>query len=93
LVEKLTEEEHFSSADYALVYEASNLIEAQMIKANLESAEIESYILNQQDRNYPGVGDMTVVKVFVRVKDASEALDFLNATINKELDTEGEEQE
>lgn len=96
LVAELTEEEHFSDEDYALVYETSSLIEAEMIRDNLESADIESYVLNQQDRNYPGSGNMSVVKVFVKNEDASEALEFVNATINKELDTDkarSEEQE
>ena len=91
LVAELTEEEHFGSEDYALIYTTNNLIEAQMISSNLESAGIESYIINQKDRDFPSEGDMSVIKVFVQQHDAPDALEFIENSTNSEVDPGSEE--
>ncbi len=91
LVAELTEEEHFSSEDYALVYTTADLIEAQMISSNLESAGIESYIINQKDRSYPGPGDTSIIKVFVQQHDAPDALEFIEKTAESGNGPETEE--
>lgn len=78
--------------DWAIVYESELAYEADMLKANLEGADIETLILNQQDRNFPAQGDFSVIKVMVRKNDAAEALKIINDIKNSELE-EGEETE
>ncbi len=77
LVESLPTEEHLQSRDLEVVYTCSELIEAEMIKANLESVEIEATLLVQKDQNFPTVGDLSVIKVFVPHKQAEAARNFL----------------
>jgi hypothetical protein len=94
LVAELIDEEHFSQEDFTLVYSTTDLIEAEMICDNLESADIEAYILDQEDRNFPGRPDNSIIKVFVKNENAEEALEFINESANRETDfDESEEQE
>lgn len=81
LAPELMEEIHFSSDDFSMVYTCDTLIEAEMIKANLESTGIETFVLNQQDRNYPGSGNIALIKVFVRKDNEEDAVEFLQ-TLN-----------
>lgn len=64
--------------DYIIVYTCSELYEAEMLKANLKGADIEAMILSQKDRNYPGVGDLAVVKLLVEKDKATEAQEIIN---------------
>ena len=68
--------------DWIIVYTCGDNIEAEMIKANLEGAGIDSLILSQKDKNFPAPGDFSVVKLLVRKKDADEAKAFID-DINK----------
>ena len=77
LVAQLAEEEHYTDEEFSEVYSAEQLFDVEMIKANLDGAGIESFILNQKDRNYPSSGDLTVIKLFVKSKDADDALAFI----------------
>jgi len=51
--------------DWVIVYSCSDMIEADMLKANLEGAKIEVLVLNQNDSSFPAVGDLSVVKILV----------------------------
>ena len=77
IVPSLPESKHLSSEELELVYTCSYLYDAEMIKSNLESAGIEADILSQKDRNYPGVGDLAVIKVYVKKEDKDAALEFI----------------
>lgn len=68
--------------DWVIVYSCENEVEADMLKANLEGADIESLILNQNDRSFPVVGDLSVVKLLVKKRDANDAVAIIN-DINK----------
>jgi hypothetical protein len=68
--------------DWIIVYTCGETYEAEMIKSNLEGADIESLILSQKDRSYPGVGDLAIVKLLVRKSSAEEALLIID-DINK----------
>ena len=68
--------------DWVIIYSCSDNLEATMLKSNLESAEIETLILNQSDHNFPAIGDLTVVKVLVRKNAVNDALNIIN-DINK----------
>lgn len=91
LVPQLAEEVHLSEEEFSEVYSAEQLFEVEMIKANLDGAGIESFILNQKDRNYPSSGDLTVIKLYVKSKDADDALSFIQNLNNANNEVEGEE--
>ncbi|MDH3252769.1 MAG: DUF2007 domain-containing protein, partial [Ignavibacteria bacterium] len=66
--------------DWVAVYSAGTRYEAEMVKANLESARIPAMILSQSDRMYyTTVGDLAVTEVMVPKKDLAEAKRFLRA--------------
>lgn len=66
------------------------MYEAEIIKANLESADIEAVILSQQDRNYPFLGNASSIKIFVRKENETSARDYLES-INKQSPSTEEE--
>jgi hypothetical protein len=92
LVDKLpiSEEIINDESDLTLVYQCDQLYKAQMVKSNLESAEIQSYILSQKDSSYPGVGDLAIVKLYVRNDDAEAALEFIKGSENNNFEFEEE---
>ena len=77
-----------SEKDWVLVYSAFSEIEANMLKENLESAEIEVSILSQKDSSFPVPGDLSTIKLFVRKADVPEALEFIQEVKSKPLDSE-----
>lgn len=76
-------------SDWITVFTCDEIYEAEMLKANLESAEIETLILSQKDRSYPVVGNLSVVKLLVKKADQQTALDIIN-DINSRNDDDGE---
>ncbi|MCL4550166.1 MAG: DUF2007 domain-containing protein [Bacteroidetes bacterium] len=60
--------------DWVIVYTCDEPYQAEMLKANLAGAEIESLIISQKDRSYPGVGDLAVVKLLVQKKNVQETV-------------------
>ena len=64
--------------DWIIVYTGNDLIETEMLKANLKGAEIESIILSQKDRSYIYLGEVSPIKLLVKKKDADEALQIIN---------------
>ena len=70
--------------DWVIIYTCGDNIEAEMIKANLEGAGIESLILSQKDKNFPAPGDFSVVKLLVQKKNAFEAKAFIDDINNPE---------
>jgi len=93
--EKLVSKEEFEGnlvhpSDWVVVYTTSENYEAEMFKANLLGAEIDSLILGQKDRNYPAVGDLAVIKLLVKKDDAENALEIIN-DINSRKDINNEE--
>ena len=69
--------------DWVIVYSCADDLEANMIKSNLESADIKTLILNQNDHNFPVIGDLSVIKVLAQKSDAEDAsaiIDDINST-------------
>ena len=64
--------------DWVIVYSCAEDLEANMLKSNLESADIETLILNQNDHNFPVIGDLSVIKVLVKKTDAQDASAIIN---------------
>jgi hypothetical protein len=74
--------------DWVVIYSSNDLIEAEMFKANLEGAEIESIIISQKDRNILYLGEVSPVKLLVKKKDADEALSIMDDINSTKLDDE-----
>ena len=70
--------------DWVIVYTCPETYLAEMIKSNLSGANIDSIILAQKDSSYPVTGgDLAVVNLLVKKKDATDALEIIN-DISKE---------
>jgi ssDNA-binding Zn-finger/Zn-ribbon topoisomerase 1 len=78
-------------SDYVVIYTTDNNAEANMLRANLESADIEAHILGQKDSSFPAVGDLAVIKILVKKDDVEDALKIIE-DINKH-GNESEEEE
>lgn len=59
--------------DWTVIYSTDVLYEVEMIKANLEGADIKAIILSQKDKNFPSAGDLSVIKLMVKKKDEDDA--------------------
>lgn len=68
--------------DWKTIYSTDAMYKADMIKANLAGADIESVILSQKDKNFPGVGDLSVIKVLVKKEDYDDSKKIID-DINK----------
>ena len=69
--------------DWVIIYSCADIVEADMLKSNLGGADIDVLILNQNDRSFPVVGDLSVIKILVRKDDAEDATAIIN-DINRE---------
>ena len=64
--------------DWIIVYSCADALEANMLKSNLEGAEIGVLILNQNDSSFPVVGDLSVTKMLVKKNDVEDAISIIN---------------
>ncbi len=64
--------------DWVVIYGTDKSYEADMIKANLEGAKIETLLLSQNDKNFPTVGDLSVIKILVKKTDSEAAVEIVN---------------
>jgi len=74
---------------WVIVYTCFERYEAEMMKTNLESAGIETFILEQSDKSFPAYGDLTMVKLLVKKEDSADALEFINS-LNFDFPTDEE---
>ncbi len=65
-------------SDWITVYTTSDFIEAKMLKDNLESAGIETVVIDKRDSNFPAMGDLSVIKVDVKKNDVDDAIEIIN---------------
>ncbi len=87
LIDSLPEEFFLDEDNLALLTICTQMYEAEFIKANLESADINAFILSKQDRNYPFLG---TIKVFVKKEDENSARDYLENINNQSPSTDEE---
>ncbi len=74
--------------DWIVAFASTDTYTAEMLKANLEGAEIESIIISRRDRSYPSLGDQSGVKLLVKKKDADTVLQILRDIENSKTDDE-----
>ncbi|PKL82192.1 MAG: hypothetical protein CVV24_11435 [Ignavibacteriae bacterium HGW-Ignavibacteriae-3] len=65
-------------SDWVIVYSSADVIETEMLKANLLGAAIESIILSQRDRSIPYLGEVSPIKLMVKKRDAESAMQIIN---------------
>jgi hypothetical protein len=82
LVEELIDHE------WVIVYTSDQLYDVQMLKDELESADISATILSQKDSNFPVTGDLAVIKLLVKSEDAASAINFINEFKNSKPEEE-----
>ncbi|MBI5648686.1 MAG: DUF2007 domain-containing protein [Ignavibacteriae bacterium] len=69
--------------DYAVVYRSSAEYEAEMIRANLESAGIDTQLFDQHGHVYfVDIGEMALVSVYVRKDEIERAGEIVQAILN-----------
>lgn len=74
------------NSDWIVAYTTDVMYEAEMYKANLESAGIETTILGQKDKSFPMPGDLSVIKLLIKKSD------FLSAqSIFRDIEERAEE--
>lgn len=76
--------------DFTLLTICSQMYEAEIIKANLESSDIDAFILSQQDSNYPFLGNTSAIKIFIRKEDETPAREYLE-NINQQTHSTDED--
>ena len=81
-----------SERDWVLIYSAFSEIDANMLKENLESAEIAVSILSQKDSSFPVPGDLSPIKLFVKKADVQEALEFIQEVKSKPFNSEEDDE-
>lgn len=78
LIDEASFKEHLiEPEDWEVVYTCEQSYEAEMLKANLDGAGIESLIMPITDRNFPSPGNFLVVKLFVRKNQLQEAAQII----------------
>lgn len=90
LIDSSQEEISENEDNFALLTICTQMYEAEIIKANLESADITAVILSQQDSNYPFLGNASAIKIFVRKEDEVLAREYLE-NINQQTHLTDEE--
>lgn len=96
--EKLITEEEFEGnllnpKDWIIVYTCSEDYEAEMLKTNLESANIEVLLLSQKDSSFPATGDLSIIKLLVKKTEVTDALEIINDINSKQINEEEEPEE
>ena len=77
LVEKQYFEENLTEPeDFVQVYSCTDITEAQMVKANLNGAEIEAEIIQQKDSSFPSIGE---VRVYVKEDAYDDAVKIIES--------------
>ena len=74
--------------EWVIVYTGNDLIETEMLKANLNGAEIDSIILSQKDRSLLYLGEVSPIKLLVKRKDSGEAVQIINDIFGSKIDDE-----
>lgn len=92
-IDEIEEVEEITDDELVVIYTCSEVYEAEMLKANLMSAGIEAFVFSQKDRNYPVSGNLSVVKVYVHLDDAEDAVNYVNSLDKENGDSENSHEE
>lgn len=85
-------EDHLSHPeDWDIIYTSSESYEAEMIRANLAGAGIKSIIIPQNDRSFPVLGDLSVIKLLVKKADFETAQQIIADIISNKPEQDSED--
>lgn len=87
-IKEFSKSDEVSEKDWVLIYTSFSEIDINMIKGNLESADIGVFVLSQKDSSFPAPGDLSLIKLMVKEADVQSALEFIQEIKSKssELD-------
>lgn len=88
---ELKEYERLSENDWVLIYKSFNEIDIEMIKNNLESADVETSVISQKDSSFPAPGNLSFIKLFVKKSDVEESLAFIQEVMKNTNKSEQED--
>jgi len=71
-----------NEVEWVVVFTSDKVYEVEMMKAELESADITATVLSQKDSNFPVPGDLAIVKLLVPKEEASAAINYINDVKN-----------
>jgi hypothetical protein len=92
LIDEKEFEEHMTNPeDWEVVYACSEEYKAEMVKSNLEGGGIKSIIIPQNDRNFPTIGDLSIVKLVVKKTDLESARQIIADINSTKSEEESEE--
>ncbi len=77
--------EEVSLSELTCVFECGEVYVAEMVKANLESGGISAFIMNKKDSSYVAMGNLSVVRLYVRSEDAEAAQQYINEAPKAEI--------
>ena len=83
------EDDLVTQKDLVIIHTTDENYKAEMYKANLEGAKIETHVLNLSDRSFPTNAEFRDVKILVRKEEAERALEIIN-DIDSQQDSEDE---
>jgi hypothetical protein len=70
-------------SDWIVIGTFSEMYEAEMYKANLSGAGIDSIFFTKKDRNFPLSGSWETIKLLVKKPDANDAMEIINDIKNR----------
>lgn len=70
-------------SDWIVVSSFGELYEAEMYKANLSGAGIESLIFTKRDRNFPLSGSWETIKLLVKKTEVDDAITIIKDILNR----------
>ncbi|MBZ0179352.1 MAG: DUF2007 domain-containing protein [Melioribacteraceae bacterium] len=77
--------------DWIIIHTTDHNYLAEMYRANLKGAEIESLIWGQKDSSFPAPGDLSIIKILVKKEDAERALEIIEEINKTEVGEDDEE--
>lgn len=69
--------EEWTEDNWEVVYYSDQEYDAEMLRDHLEAAGIKTAVLAQKDRNFPSIGNFSVIKLLVHKENVSDALAFI----------------
>ncbi|NUM69324.1 MAG: DUF2007 domain-containing protein [Ignavibacteriaceae bacterium] len=70
--------------ELVVIYTCSRMYEAEMIKANLESGGVTTYIISYDISAIPSVSDEGLIQILVNESDSEAAMEYIKTIINQE---------
>lgn len=77
-------EEDAEQEELVVIYTCSRMYEAEMIKANLESGGVTTYIISYDISAIPSVSDEGLIQILVNESDSESAMEYIKTIINQE---------